>query len=97
MRPFSQQVLKHQLQLLRKVAVAEVGHPLRVDTFVDATLHPQMGRFVRRVGRPRQDWTTHLLREGRDRMGEVRFNACLADTERGADVRWQTELKKFFG
>ena len=50
--------LRHQLSLLRKVALTAPGDPLRKDTFIDSTLTPQIGRFIRRVGRPRQDWTT---------------------------------------
>ena len=66
---FSQQVMRHQFSLLRKVALAEPGDPSRKDTFIDSILIPQIGRVIRRVGRPRQDWTTQLLREGRERFG----------------------------
>ena len=68
-KPFSQQLLKHQLGLLRKVALTGPHHPMRKDTFIDSTVIPQIGRFIRRVGRPRQDWATQLLREGRELSG----------------------------
>ena len=96
MRPFSEQLLKHQLCLLQKVAAADSNSPLRKDTFVDETLIPQIGRFVRRVGRPRQDWTSQLLREGRERMGSQRFEKLLRDRSEGAQQRWKQELERLF-
>ena len=95
-KPFSQQVLKHQLSLLRKVSLTEAGHPLRKDTFADATLIPQIGRFIRRPGRPRQDWTSQLLREGQERFGHTRFQTLLLDCSPHADRRWKAELEKSF-
>ena len=92
---FSQQILKHQLVLLRKVALSQNPH-LRRDTFADSSLTPQIGRFVRRVGRPRQDWTSRLLQEGRERFGAEKFQSFLTDTDDGADARWRTELQRVF-
>ena len=96
MKPFSQQMLKHQMQLLRKLAIESDDHPLRVDTFEGATLNPQIGRYVRRIGRPRQDWTTQLLREGRVRVGAQRFDCLISDRSHGADMRWKAEMEKCF-
>jgi len=96
MRPFSEQVLKHQLHLLRKVSVQGAGHPLRVDTFEGSTLNPQIGRYVRRIGRPRQDWTTQLLREGQVRMGPQRFQLLISDQSEGAGLRWKVEVERSF-
>ena len=84
------------MQLLRKVAVQNADHPLRVDTFQGDTLNPQIGRYVRRIGRPRQDWTTQLLREGRMRVGVQRFDCLISDRSDGADMRWKSELEKCF-
>ena len=95
-RPFSHQLLKHQLLLLRKVAISPAGGPLRQDTFADSSLQPQMGRFVRRVGRPRQDWTTQLMREGRERMGHTKLQTFLQDGSVGSDRRWRAEVDKLF-
>ena len=95
-KPFSQQVLKHQLHLLRKAAVTEAGHPLRKDTFSGSTLVPQIGIFIKRVGRPRQEWTSQLLREGQARFGEACFQTLLSDRTSGADKRWKLEVEKSF-
>ena len=66
------------------------------DTFADNTLIPQIGRFVRRVGRPRQDWTTQLLRLGGERMGYTKFHTLLSDVSEGASERWKLEVDKLF-
>ena len=96
-KPFSQQVLRHQLCLLRKVSLAAPDHPLRKDTFIDSTLIPQIGHFVRRVGRPRQDWTTQLLREGEARFGPTNFQTLLCDGSDEANVRWKKEVDECYG
>ena len=51
-QPFSHQLLRRQLLLLGKISLAPTGSPLRDSTFIPGTLLPQVGRFVRRVGRP---------------------------------------------
>ena len=80
---FSRQVLKHQLQLLRKVAVSK-NQVLRRDTFADASMTPQVGRYIRRVGRPRQDWTSQLLQKGREMFGAEKFRSLLVDEGKDA-------------
>ena len=95
-KPFSQQLLKHQLHLLRKVAVTAADNPMRKDTFIDASLIPQIGRYVRRAGRPRQEWTTQLLQEGRTRFGQQRFQTLMSDCSDGAERRWKLEVDKVF-
>ena len=92
-RPLSEQLLKHQFFLLRKAACSADGHPLRKDTFADASLVPQIGRFVRRVGRPQQEWTDQLMQEGRRRMGAM-FQTLLSDQTEGSDARWKTGVEK---
>ena len=96
MTPFSQQMLSHQISFLRKVALSESGYPLRNDIFIDSTLTPQIGRFIRRVGRPRQDWTSQLLREGRVRFWNDKFQTFLSDCSTGAEVRWKKEVPTAF-
>ena len=92
---FSEQLLKHQLDLLRRAAVAPEGSPMRRDTFMGDTTCPQIGRFVRVVGRPRQEWTSQLLREGSHRVGPAAFAALLSDRSLGADKRWKSCMAKF--
>ena len=69
MLSFSSQLLKQQLCFFGKVALSAAGNPLRSNTFVDNTLNPQIGRFVLKVGRPRQNWTSQLTAEGISRFG----------------------------
>ncbi len=66
------------------------------DTFVGATLEPLVGHFIRRTGRPRQDWTIELLRKGCAKMGAAKFQALLRDRGDEADRRWKSEVEKFF-
>ena len=93
---FSDQLLKQQLTLFGKVALSPAGSPLRTNTFVDNTLMPQIGRFVRKVGRPRQTWTSELIKEGMSRFGHQRFYTLLQDTSQGAYMQWKTEVSKSF-
>ena len=86
--------MNHQFFLLRKAACSADGHPLRKDTFADASLIPQIGRFVRRVGRPKQEWTNQLMREGRDRMGATSFQTLLSDHSEGSEARWKTAVER---
>ena len=81
--------------LLRKVAVSK-NDVLRRDTFADTTLRPQVGRYIRRVGRPRQDWTSQLLKEGMVRFGTEKFMFLLADEGEGAEARWKQEMRRHF-
>jgi len=91
-RPLSHQLLQKQLRLLGKVAFSPAGSPLRRDTFVDDSLRPQIGRYIRRIGRPRQDWTSCVLGEGRRLLGDTRMNQLLTDTSEGALQRWNQQV-----
>ena len=82
--------------LLNKVAHSPADGPLRRDTFIPGTLHPQIGRYVRRVGRPRQNWTEQLMREGQARLGAARFHTLLADDSQGAQLRMKCEFQRVF-
>lgn len=93
---FSEQLLRTQLILLGKVARSPDGDPLRVDTFAAGTVNPQIGRYVRRLGRPRQDWTTELMKVGSSRMGRSRFFTLLNDASSGAQERWKQEVQTLF-
>lgn len=94
--PFSEQILFRQLVLMGKVARSSPNSPLRRDTFVDDGRSPQIGRFIRVIGRPRQDWTNHLLKEGRERLGHRKFNRMLEDRSMEVQERWVTEVRRTF-
>ena len=51
------------------------------------SVRPQVGRYVRRVGRPRQDWTTQVMREGARLLGAVQLESLLGDRSPGAEKR----------
>ena len=59
----SQQLLQQQLLLFGKVARAGDDDLLRRLTFIGNTQTSATNRFVRRVGRPRNEWATMVQRE----------------------------------
>ena len=78
----SEQVKVRQLVLMGKVARSPGDSPLRRDVFVGNTLNPQVGRYIRRVGRPRQEWCTEVLKVGASKFGShAQFEAALAQAE----------------
>ena len=90
----SQQLLQCQLIFLGKVARAGPENPVRRDTFIPNTILPQLGSFVGRRGRPRQDWTRQLIKEGVARLGLLKFDSMLSDTSPGAQARWKQEMQE---
>ena len=91
--PFSAQVLRRQLLLLGKVAFAPLDSPLRKDVFVENSLQPQIGRYIRRVGRPRQDWFTEVWKSGAGKLGgDLRMRALLQSSEDS----WRREIDRVF-
>ena len=59
----SQLLLERQLALLGKVIRAPMESPLQAATFIPNTLEPATRRYIRRLGRPRKEWTSTLLEE----------------------------------
>ena len=95
--PISEQVLHRQLVMLGKAARAPHGDPVRRDVFVNDSVLPCVGQFVRRVGRPRQEWTTEVLKAGSKVFGSSqRFDSFLRDRSQGAELKWRQELKSLF-
>ena len=89
-KPLSEQLLHRQLLIIGRAARAPVDHPIRLDTFVGDGLAPQVGRFVRKVGRPRQEWTTEVLKAGSRKFGgAARFEGLLRSTD---EKQWRQEL-----
>ena len=60
---FGQQLLRQQLILYGRIARATPNDPLRKLTFVPGTLQSAANRYVRRVGRPRNEWAAMLAKE----------------------------------
>ena len=60
-----QQLMRHQLGLFGRIVRASGTDPLRSLVFVDGSINLATSRFVRRVGRPRNEWAAMLLRECR--------------------------------
>ena len=92
--PLSNQLLRRQLSLLGKVALSPQGHPLRRDAFVDNTLQPQIGRFIRRQCRPRQDWIAEVMKEAWKQLGGRRVTELLTNGSPLALRQWNRELQK---
>ena len=61
MQPFSKTVRRAQLQLLGQVITDEKKKVLKEVTFHEGSLESETSAFVRRVGRPRQNWTEQLI------------------------------------
>ena len=57
--------MRQQLLLFGRVARAPETDPLRRLTFVPGSLLPATGYYVRRVGRPRNEWAVMLEKEAR--------------------------------
>jgi hypothetical protein len=78
-QPFTEQLRQRQLILLGKVARSSAEGPLRRDTFIPGSILPVIGSTVRRVGRPRQDWTTELLKVCENKLGRPQLQQLLSD------------------
>ena len=91
--PLSEQLLHRQLVLLGKVARAPEADGLRADVFEGSTFKPLAGTQVRRVGRPRQDWTSEVWKAGVQRFGNAsRMESLLL----GGEEAWRSELRNLF-
>lgn len=61
--PFGRQLLKQQLLLYGRVARSPDSDVLRQLTFAPGTLQAATSRYIRRVGRPRNEWAIMLQKE----------------------------------
>jgi hypothetical protein len=88
--PASQSLLEQQLLHLGKILRSDPKGPLQTSTFVEGTLRPATDRFVRRVGRPRQEWLSRVLQEALRISGSS--EALLLDVQ---DVQeWKRKCRK---
>ena len=60
---FTKQLLKQQLKLFRKISCLSDEHFLRELTFCPGSLRAATDRYVRKRGRPRNEWATKLHSE----------------------------------
>ena len=92
--PVTEQILRRQLALLKRAGGAEAGSPLRKNIFFGASTTPMLGFYVRRVGRPRADWTSQALAEAARRCdSKATMEQALVDRSLGADRRWKKLMK----
>ena len=68
-RPSSHMLAKQQLLLFGKAARAPEGNLLKDSTFCPGSLRPATERFVRKVGRPRIEWTGEVGKIARRVVG----------------------------
>lgn len=90
-KPFSSHLLKQQLLLFGKVARAPDTDVLRSLTFLPGTLQPATERYVRKIGRPRQEWAPMLTKEAlKFTFTYAALNATLNDEQ-----RWQQAVHRY--
>ena len=51
---------ERQVLLYGRVARQDAAHPMRIATFAPGGVAPAVDRYVRKVGRPRSNWTTEV-------------------------------------
>ena len=92
--PLTEQLAKQQLNLFGIVARSPADSPLRRNTFMGDTLQPTISHYIRKVGRPRTNWTESVLKDG-----AARFQSLQAFTEKvgsGSKEEWKTHLNRMF-
>ena len=83
--------------LLGKVVLSSPDSPLRQDVFVDGSLQSQIGRYIRRVGRPRQDWLSQVWKGGLLRLGgAARMEELLRSQADNAEMLWKIAAQRVF-
>jgi len=73
--PYTTQLMKQQLLLFGRIARAGDADVLRQLAFIPGMLEPTANRYVRRVGRPKQEWVTMLKGEA------LKFTRSAAELE----------------
>ena len=64
--------------------------------FVGAALQPQV-RYVRRRGRPRQEWVTELMKAAAQRLGSTfRLQELLLQQDASAAITWKAAVERMF-
>ena len=92
--PLTEQLAKQQLNLLGIVARSPAGSPLRRNTFIGDALQPTISHYIRKVGRPRANWTENVLKDGAGRFQSLQAltdNICNTSKE-----DWKVHLNRIF-
>ena len=76
--PITEQMLRHQLTLLSRVGRSPANDPLRRNCLAKGSANPMIGAYVRRVGRPRHDWTTQFLEEATKMFAVAQLDGAIA-------------------
>jgi len=92
--PLTQQLAKQQLNLLGTVARSAAGSPLRRNTFMGDSFQPTICHYIRKVGRPRINWTESVLEEGAAQFGsqQALFNFISSASK----AEWKAQLNQIF-
>ena len=90
---FSDQLLKQQLLLFGKIARAPDNSLLRSLTFTPGSLRPTTGRYIRRVGRPANEWASKVHETALKllRIGSVRLEGMIRDI-----AAWRSTVSDLF-
>ena len=89
-KPLTDQIALRQIMLLGRVGRAPADGALRRNTFAGDSASPQIGRYVRRVGRPRHDWTSQTMQRARVQFTTgSEFEKALLDRTRVSTQRWK--------
>ena len=69
--PYTKQLLKQQLLLYGKIARSADNDPLRAVTFCRGSLRPATSQYMRKVGRPRNEWAVKLYEKALAATGGI--------------------------
>ena len=95
--PLTEQILHQQLVLLGKAARSPANALIRSSIFMADSLIPRVGSCVRRVGRPRLDWTTEVMKAGALKFGfSEKFERELKAKGPDAATAWRSTLDELF-
>jgi len=90
--PLTRSLEKQQLLLYGKVARQKEGSLMRECAFCPGSLRPATDRYVRKVGRPRLDWTTEMYKMATQAAGAGRR---LEDVVQDAGA-WKSCVQAFY-
>ena len=87
-KPLGRHLLKQQMLLYGRIARAPASDLLRNLTFVPGTQSPATSRYIRRVGRPRNEWTVMLQKESYKMSAE-------ADRMLHQPMEWRRAVERY--